>query len=127
MDSQGEDYPEDLQEALLPIVDFDTCNSDTSYEGYLTENMFCAGYLDGRKDGCQGDSGGPLIVDNTLVGIVSWGNGCAQENFPGVYTKVQNYASWITETTKEVTPKPKPILWVPIVIDNIITFIPKAI
>jgi len=63
--------------------------------------MFCAGYLEGGKDGCQGDSGGPLIcaVENrpVLIGITSWGHGCAEVNSPGVWTKVSDYTNWIEE------------------------------
>lgn len=95
MSITSEDYPTNLMEVLVPIVDFDTCNS--LYDGGVTSNMICAGYLDGGKDSCQGDSGGPLTVDKTLVGIISWGEGCAQENYPGVYTKVQNYDDWIKQ------------------------------
>lgn len=91
------EYPTNLMEALVPIIDTSVCNSGISYNGEITENMFCAGYMESTRDSCQGDSGGPLIVDNTLVGIVSWGYGCAQENLPGVYTKVQNYTEWIRE------------------------------
>lgn len=52
--------------------------------------MICAEYKgDVPKDSCQGDSGGPLVNSNkTLVGIVSWGAGCAKENSPGVYSRV---------------------------------------
>jgi len=88
-------YPNDLRAALTPIVDFDQCNASNSYDGKLTQNMMCAGYFESNRDSCDGDSGGPLIVDNTLVGIVSWGSECAEDGFPGVYTKVQNYTSWI--------------------------------
>ena len=67
--------------------------------------MFCAGYLEGGKDGCQGDSGGPLIcaINNqpVLVGITSWGFGCAKENSPGVWTKVSDYTNWITNHLDE--------------------------
>ena len=56
--------------------------------------MMCAGYLDGGKDACQGDSGGPLIcaIDDepVLVGITSWGMGCADKNSPGVWAELSN-------------------------------------
>lgn len=43
----------------------------------------------------QGDSGGPLVCSGKFEGIVSWGIGCAYARYPGVYTKVRNYLSWI--------------------------------
>lgn len=112
------DAPDDLMEALTPIVDFDQCNSSSVYQGALTNNMLCAGYWVSTRDSCQGDSGGPLMVDNKLVGIVSWGNGCAVDGYPGVYTKVQNYTSWIEGYV------PIQTMWVPIMMDEITTFVP---
>ncbi|XP_044106087.1 coagulation factor VII isoform X1 [Neovison vison] len=65
----------------------------------VTENMFCAGYLDGSKDACQGDSGGPHATKFQgtwyLTGIVSWGEGCAAEDHFGVYTRVSRYIEWL--------------------------------
>ncbi|KAF5299444.1 hypothetical protein FQR65_LT01024 [Abscondita terminalis] len=60
------------------------------------ENMFCAGFEEGKIDACQGDSGGPLHVKNQggvmdVVGVVSWGRGCARPGLPGIYTKLVNY------------------------------------
>jgi len=110
------DVPDNLMEALTPLVDFNQCNS--AYGGQLTNNMLCAGYFTSTRDSCQGDSGGPLMVDNSLLGIVSWGVGCAQDGYPGVYTKVQNYASWIK------TYVPDTVLWTPIMMSEITTFVP---
>lgn len=64
--------------------------------------MLCAGIAnEGGKDACQGDSGGPLI--NTLtgeqVGVVSWGNGCAEAAYPGIYSNVASGLDWIKTVT----------------------------
>ncbi len=119
-------YPEDLMEADVPIYDFSICNdsytnpSDPSYPSQpLTSNMFCAGYLKSNKDSCQGDSGGPLIIQNNggyeLAGVVSFGNGCAEDLFPGVYTKVNNYLAWIADVTRKVDNGFSWILFVPVI------------
>lgn len=63
--------------------------------------MICVGILDeGGKDACQGDSGGPLYLNKILVGIVSWGSGCADEYYPGVTTKVSAFTNWIVDNAK---------------------------
>ena len=61
--------------------------------------MLCAGYHRGGGDSCEGDSGGPLIEERsrTIVGIVSFGNGCGERFFPGVYTQVSFYIHWIKQ------------------------------
>jgi len=98
--------PNILQKVDVPLVDQATCNA--SYKNGITDRMICAGLTAGGKDSCQGDSGGPLVVtvaDATsthrlLVGVVSWGEGCARSNLYGVYSKVNSVAQWINDTTK---------------------------
>lgn len=58
--------------------------------------MFCAGFTTGGKDSCSGDSGGPIVDSSkVLQGLVSWGNGCAEANYAGVYTRVGQFVDWI--------------------------------
>merc|ERR1712106_565376 len=95
--SSGGAAPEKLLEVDVEIVSQDVCKlAMAPYD--ITEGMLCAGGVAG-KDGCQGDSGGPLTVDvdgqHTLVGDVSWGNGCGFEGQYGVYAKTSFYRNWI--------------------------------
>ncbi|KAK9758611.1 Trypsin [Popillia japonica] len=93
-----------LREVDVPVISNMDCRN-TGYGRRITDNMICAGYPQGQKDACQGDSGGPMhIVNNSLysiIGVVSWGEGCAQANYPGVYTRVNRYLTWITSNTKD--------------------------
>lgn len=94
-------YPDVLYQVGLPIMTDARCSS--KLPGF-TNNMLCAGAGAGQKDTCQGDSGGPLIVFNekthdwNQVGITSWGNGCSKKGFSGVYTRLKNYDSFLSET-----------------------------
>ncbi|XP_067134707.1 trypsin-3-like isoform X1 [Centruroides vittatus] len=102
-------YPHMLRVASLPIIPNPKCEESYRSNGlYVTihDSQLCAGYKEGGKDSCQGDSGGPLYIEEDrigaiLVGIVSYGYGCAIANFPGVYTRVSSYISWIDNTVLE--------------------------
>lgn len=92
-----------LRQVEVPLVARDDCRlSYGIFNDEVTDNMVCAGFKAGGKDSCQGDSGGPLMTFDSdaaiwrQVGIVSWGDGCAQPNFYGVYTRVSRYADWVT-------------------------------
>ncbi len=97
--SSGGSSSNNLREVDVPIVSDTSCQS--SYGSSLEPSVeICAGYPNGGKDSCQGDSGGPLIVSKgsgkLLVGVVSWGNGCARAGYPGVYAEVGALSSFIT-------------------------------
>lgn len=97
--STGQIYPSMLKAATVPLLSRRIC--EMVYKD-ITPRMFCAGYLEGGIDTCQGDSGGPLVCSingvHTLIGITSWGNGCAKPNYPGVYANVAYLKPWITAT-----------------------------
>ncbi|KAH8367983.1 hypothetical protein KR084_005215 [Drosophila pseudotakahashii] len=80
-----------LQQAPVPILNKELCQ--VIYK--LPASQMCAGFLQGGIDACQGDSGGPLICDGHLAGIISWGVGCADPGYPGVYTNVSHFLDWI--------------------------------
>ncbi|XP_078110168.1 trypsin [Sander vitreus] len=94
----GGQIPSTLRTITLPIVSTEKCNSSESFNGNITENMLCAGFSTGGKDACQGDSGGPLVCEGRVYGLVSWGRGCADAQFPGVYTAVSKFRRWIDNT-----------------------------
>ncbi|SER15762.1 S1 family peptidase [Lentzea albida] len=79
-----------LMQATVPVLPDDYC-LDT-YPHFLKEDMFCAGYDAGKVDTCQGDSGGPVVAGGKLVGVTSWGEGCARRGKPGVYVRISRYA-----------------------------------
>lgn len=98
LNSGDTQLPNILQEVQIPIVNNSVCN--TAYGGIITSNMLCAGLNEGGKDSCQGDSGGPMVNKNNSQwiqsGIVSFGRDCGIPKFPGVYTRVSQYQSWIS-------------------------------
>ena len=73
------------------------CDADYLSGGYILPTMVCADSSEGGKGPCTGDYGSPLFDTNnsTLVGMWSWGNGCAVDGFPSVYTRVSSYIDWI--------------------------------
>lgn len=96
---EGGSASHSLLKAIVPLADTAACNAGNAYGGRIKEGMMCAGFREGGVDSCQGDSGGPLVwrtlAGPVLVGIVSWGDGCARKLRYGIYTRVSVYRDWI--------------------------------
>ncbi|MEU9460568.1 S1 family peptidase [Streptomyces sp. NPDC088394] len=94
------DYASSLRSAKVSVLPDAACAQ--AYPGgrngtYDASAMLCAGELLGGYDACQGDSGGPLVARGRLIGLVSWGNGCARAGSPGVYTRISAAIGWMPE------------------------------
>jgi trypsin len=98
-----------LREVDVYPVDSDTCirqyNEATIIKPAI---MLCASNPSPGHDSCNGDSGGPLLdtATGTQVGIVSFGIGCGDPIFPGVYTRVSAYTNWIHDRICELSAVP---------------------
>ncbi|XP_046654787.1 trypsin-1-like isoform X1 [Daphnia pulicaria] len=102
---EGGSQPNALQQVTVQIIANSKCKSSYGSDapGGIVDHMLCAAYP--GKDACSGDSGGPLLVQSSpgspwiQAGIVSWGIGCAQAKYPGVYTRVTSFMNWIGKNT----------------------------
>lgn len=94
--SSGGSSSNQLRTATVPTVSDSSCGSSYGSD-FVQSDMVCAGYTSGGVDTCQGDSGGPLLIGGVLAGIVSWGEGCAQAGYPGVYTRLTTFSDEVAE------------------------------
>jgi len=106
--STGGSTPTVLHEVTINTMSNSQCTgSSTDYSSSdITARMLCASAS--GKDACQGDSGGPLVTQEaggyyTVIGVVSWGFGCADARAPGVYARVTNQLGWINSNVKGST------------------------
>ncbi|KAG6447843.1 trypsin beta [Manduca sexta] len=85
-----------LQSSTIKTIAMKLCRrSGLDRKAIDPTSMFCAGsFSQSTPDACQGDSGGPITDKGVLIGVVSWGLGCARGNFPGVYTRLANPVIW---------------------------------
>ncbi|KAL0979265.1 hypothetical protein UPYG_G00182950 [Umbra pygmaea] len=92
-------YSERVKRGHVRLWPQDRCVPDALNGRLVTDNMLCAGDTRGLDDACKGDSGGPLVCLKdgrmTLVGLISWGDGCGKKDKPGVYTRLTKYTDWI--------------------------------
>ncbi|KAL3996601.1 hypothetical protein ACER0C_009257 [Sarotherodon galilaeus] len=117
-DEKGNLFPkvaEKLNQAALPVIDFETCSKPAYWWDTLRPSMICAGYEspDELKSACQGDSGGPLACTAApaaggtsttweVHGIVSFGpQGCIRDKKPSVFTRVSAFSDWIDSNIKK--------------------------
>ncbi|CAH2092295.1 unnamed protein product [Euphydryas editha] len=92
--TEGGQRSRNLKAVQIPTISNNECRKTYSK---LTPQQFCAAVPEGGKDACQGDSGGPAVAieSGVQLGIVSFGAGCGQLGYPGVYTNVAKVRSWI--------------------------------
>ena len=94
-----------LQQVAVPLVNHKSCAKRYGHGVINRKSHICAGNLNrGGVDACQGDSGGPLVCLRSpgtwyQVGVVSFGAGCADKDFPGVYTRVSSVYEWVNGVT----------------------------
>ncbi|XP_001845721.2 trypsin-1 [Culex quinquefasciatus] len=101
-------FPTKLQEVRVPILSYTECANQSSYHNFqINDRMLCAGVPEGGMDSCQGDSGGPMHIQDAdtgkyvIAGVVSYGYGCAQPSYPGIYARVNRFLSWIKFNTRD--------------------------
>jgi len=112
----GGGAPEILQEAKIRVMSNEECTTDFKYKrSEIDETMLCAqgrGANGQPSDACQGDSGGPLVCEVngqwTVYGATSWGYGCADAIYPGVWARVTEQVDWINEFLAGNYPTPAP-------------------
>jgi len=100
--SSNGSFPDSLQSVEVPIVSLADASSDYGFN--ISSDQIPAGVRGvGGRDSCQGDSGGPLVVtdeaagETRLAGVVSWGYGCADADYPGLYARVSSFFDLIDE------------------------------
>nr|XP_046203037.1 tissue-type plasminogen activator-like isoform X2 [Oncorhynchus gorbuscha] len=100
-------YSERVKRGHVRLWPQDRCVPTVLSERVVTSNMLCAGDTRGLDDACKGDSGGPLVCPKdgrmTLMGLISWGDGCGKKDKPGVYTRVTQYTDWISSKKQETS------------------------
>ncbi len=92
-----------LRTFSVPIIQNSQCSQRTQFN--FTNNMLCAGYLEGHQESCRGDDGSPLVTlygsTHFLTGVVGWGRGCTHPGYYGVYANMANFVDWVEGIIKD--------------------------
>ncbi|XP_039998540.1 uncharacterized protein LOC120798357 [Xiphias gladius] len=92
-----------LRKMSVPILQNSQCSQRAHFN--FTNNMLCAGYLEGHVVSCHGDDGSPLVTlfgsTHFLTGVVGWGRGCSHPGYYGVYANMANFVDWVEGTVKD--------------------------
>lgn len=106
--SQFGPCPNEIVNVDLTVRDRSAC---AAYGSVFIKGMLCVSHSrDDDSDSCEGDSGGPLICDEKVYGIVSFGSGCGEPQYPGVYTSVYTFLKWINKNWCPPNPVPMPAI-----------------
>ncbi|XP_068458101.1 uncharacterized protein [Clinocottus analis] len=92
-----------LRRMSVPIVQNAQCSQRARFN--FTDNMLCAGYLEGGQESCRGDDGSPLVTlfgsTHFLTGVVGWGRGCSHPGYYGVYANMAKFVEWAEGIMKD--------------------------
>lgn len=82
----------------MPVVGKEKCREwYADFQWEIREDMICVGLQEGGFGACNGDSGGPMVVNNEVVGALSWEDPCARPHHPSVYTSIPYYKDWLEQ------------------------------
>lgn len=97
-----------LRKFSVPIIQNELCSRRAQLN--ITDNMLCAGYMEGNQQSCRGDDGSPLVTlygsTHFLTGVVAWGRGCSSPGYYGIYTSMASFVSWAKDTIRATVEKP---------------------
>ncbi|KAL3762190.1 hypothetical protein ACHAW5_002778 [Stephanodiscus triporus] len=90
------------RDIVVEVRDPDTgATTDLALRDHVYDDMMCA-TTTGRHT-CYGDAGGPILSEGAdhdgdeVHGILSWGYGCVNPDYPAVATRISDHYDWIRD------------------------------
>ena len=113
--SDGGPISYDLMQVNFKTISYEEC-AQVYGSGIINSTMVCSGIKEGGKDTCQGDSGGPIFINGTktIIGLVAFGEGCAQVGVPSVNTRISHFHKWIQDSICTLSSKPPSTCFAPV-------------